>query len=229
MPKEWTAEEREAYSIAAKERHAAKVAAKAAAAEEPAPEVMPTLDPPARIEDETPVSEPLVSGIDNPFERFLAELDPATRELLTEEDGSIPQLEAIWAARVKEAKDARREVAKKQASARAARMAKTDAGLIAPEDVALADLSRRNNRKVKWVVEMAKDPNGNLIDEGYRIDGRLYRHGETATGTYAEWMSYIEMVYRARNAEMDFEGKGLANEQRRLSTGALSMTLGRAA
>jgi hypothetical protein len=49
------------------------------------------------------------------------------------------------------------------------------------------------------------------------------------TGTHAEWLSYVEMYWRAKQAEMDFEGKGLLNEHRRLSTGALSVTLGRAA
>lgn len=206
----------------------AKAAATAAPPEEPPPEIMPTLDDdvPGPAEDEIAISEPPTGGMFDPFERFLADLDSETRELLTEEDGSVPQLRAIFEAEVKKAKEARREVAKKQAAARASRHAKTDAGLIAPEDAASAALQRRMNRKVTWTVEMAKNPNGHLIDEGYRIDGRLYGHGETVTGTYGEWLSYIEMVYRARNSEMDFEGKGLLNEHRRLSTGALSVTLG---
>ncbi len=228
MPKkEWTAEEREAASIVAKERHRLKrEAAAVRPSEEPEPEVMPSLDEApqtAELEVEIAVSEPPVSGMPSPFERFLAEIDDETRELLTEEDGSIPQLEAIWAARVKAAKDARREVAKKQATARADRMAKTDAGLVSPEDAAAAALQRSMSRKVSWTVEMVRDPNGNLIDEGYRINGELLYHGRRVVATYAEWLSYREMVWRARNHEMDFEGKGLLNEQRRLSTGALDV------
>jgi hypothetical protein len=195
---------------------------------EPEPEMMPSLDDraPPKVEDpldEMGVSEPPVSGLADPFERFLADLDPETRDLLTEEDGSIPQLEKIWTDRVKEAKDARREVARKQASARASRLAKTDAGLISPEDAEAAALQRRMNRKVSWIVDMVRDANGNFIDEGYRVDGRIWQHGEKVTGTYGEWLSYIEMNFRARNHEMDFEGKGLLSEQRRLSTGALTV------
>lgn len=233
----WTQEmrdkARETRKRKLREAAEAKAAAKIAApAEEPAPEVMPPVgDTAPRHEDpldEMEISEPPVAGMADPFERFLADLDPETRELLTEEDGSTPQLRAIFEGEVKRARDARREVAKKQAASRASRIAKTDAGLISPEDAAAAALQRRMNRKVKWVVEMVKDPNGRLIDEGYRIDGRLLYHGQEVTGTYGEWLSYIEMVYRARNSEMDFEGKGLHNEHRRLSTGALSVTMGRA-
>ncbi len=216
----------EGRKAAADKRAADALAAVKAAPEEPAPEVMPALDEGPGVsdpEDEMAPSEPPQAGMTDPFQRFLAELDDETRELLTEEDGSIPQLEAIWAARVKAAKDARREVAKKQATARADRMAKTDAGLVSPQDAAAAALQRSMDRKVSWVVEMARDANGNLIDEGYRINGELLYHGRHVTGTYGEWLSYREMVYRARNHEMDFEGKGLLNEQRRLSTGALDV------
>ncbi len=203
-------------------------AAKAAAPPEPEPEVMPSLDggPVSVFEDEMPVSEVPVAGLDDPFERFLADLDDETRELLTEEDGSTPQLRAIFEAEVVKARAARRDVAKKQAAARASRHAKTDAGLISPKDAAAAAFERTMARKVTWTPEMARDANGNLIDEGYRIDGKepLY-DGIPHTGTYGEWLSYREMAWRARNHEMDFEGKGLLNAQRRLSTGALAVTL----
>ena len=229
----WTPEMREKSRKTREENQRQKLAAKAMQAApvpqpEPEPETMPAFGdvaPPQAVE-EMPVSEPPVAGLADPFERFFADLDPETRELLTEEDGSTPQLRAIFEAEVKKAKDARREVAKKQAAARAGRLAKTDAGLVSPEDAAAAEVQRRMMRKVSWTVEMAKDPNGNLLDAGYRIDGRVLGHGEKVTGTYAQWLSYIEMVFRARNSEMDFEGKGIQSEHRRLSTGALSLTLG---
>ena len=212
-----------------RETAAANRAAKAAPPEpEPEPEIMPSLDsgPMPEFEDEIAVSEPPQVGMLDPFERFLADLDPETRELLTEPDGSTPQLRAIYEAEVKKAKDARREVAKKQAAARASRLAKTDAGLVSPEDAAVADLQRKMSRKVSWVPEMQRDDRGHIVDAGYRVDGKLLYDGLRVTGTYAEWLSYREMAWRARQNEMDFQGKGKLNEQRRLSTGALSVSYG---
>ena len=212
-----------------RETAAANRAAKAAPPEpEPEPEIMPPLDsgPMPEFEDEIAVSEPPQVGMLDPFERFLADLDPETRELLTEPDGSTPQLRAIYEAEVKKAKDARREVAKKQAAARASRLAKTDAGLIAPEDAAVAELQRKMSRKVSWVPEMQRDDRGHILDAGYRVDGKLLYDGLRVTGTYAEWLSYREMAWRARQNEMDFQGKGKLNEQRRLSTGALDLKYG---
>jgi hypothetical protein len=225
----WTAEIRAKAqeTKARKKREAVEaLAVRAAAPEEPAPEVMPALgDAPqvVEIEDEVAVSEPPAVGMPSPFERFLAEIDDETRELLTEEDGSIPQLEAIWAARVKAAKEARREVAKKQATARADRMAKTDAGLVSPEDAASAALQRMLARKVTWKVEMMRDSKGNLLDEGYRIDGELLYHGQMVTRTYGQWLSYREQWWRAKQHELDFQGRGQVDELRRVSTGALDV------
>ncbi len=230
--RELTPEERErlkANLAKGRETAAANRAAKAAAPPEPEPEIMPSLDSGPigePVEDEIAVSEPPRGGMPDPFETFLADLDPETRELLTEPDGSVPQLRAIYEAEVKKAKDARREVAKKQAAARASRHAKTDAGLVSPEDAAAADLQRRMNRKVSWVPEMQRDDRGHIVDAGYRVDGRLLYDGIRVTGTYAEWLSYREMAWRARQNEMDFQGKGKINEQRRLSTGALSVSYG---
>mgnify|MGYP001572605824 CR=1 FL=1 len=189
-----------------------------------APLVMPSLGiaaPPIVVED-GPESQ-LQTDPDplDPFERFLADLDDETRELLTESDGSTPQLRTIYEAEVKRAKDARREVAKKQAIARAARHAKVGAGLITPDDAAAVALRERMQRKVTWTPELPTDPSGNLVDVGYRVDGRILFHGQPVTGTYGEWLSYREQAWRARSHEMDFEGKGLLNAQRRLSTGAL--------
>ena len=214
---------REKREREAAEAQAVKVAA---LAEEEAPQLMPTLGdaaPHAPV-DEMPVSEPPVAGMADPFEQFVADLDPETRELLTDEDGSTPRLRVIFDNAEKKATDARREVAEKQAAARATRHARTNAGLISPEDAAEAVVRRRNARKVTWTVEVPRDVNGNLIDEGYRIDGVLLQHGQQVTGTYGQWVSYIEQYWRAKNHEMDFEGKGLLNEHRRLSTGALSVT-----
>ncbi len=212
---------------AAQERRALEAAPKAvapAAAEEPI-EAMPGLGiaaAPVVIEDE-PDDEPKRTL--DPYERFLADLDDETRELLTEPDGSTPQLRAIYEAEVTRAKASRREVAKKQAAARASRHAKVDAGLVTPEDAAATALREKMQRKVTWTPELPTDPSGNLVDVGYRVDGRILFHGQKMTGTYGEWLSYREQAWRARSHEMDFEGKGLLNAQRRLSTGALTATL----
>jgi len=159
----------------------------------------------------------------DPFERFLADLDPETRELLTEPDGSVLQLRAIYEAEVAKAKEASKKRARDQAAARASRHAKGAAGLLSQEDIAATALRERMQRKVTWVPEIPTDANGNLIDEGYRVDGRILFHGLPVTGTYSEYLSYREQAWRARNHEMDFEGKGLLNAQRRLSTGALDV------
>ena len=227
MPKrEWTDEERRAYSEAAKERHRLKRIAdmdKAAAPEEEAPIVMPPLDGPRADLEEPAIAEPPKVGLPDPFEAFLADLDDETRELLTEPDGSTPQLRAIYDARNAKAKEARRKVAQEQALAKATRYARGASGLISDKDMAAQALREKMNRKVTWTPEIPVDANGNLIDEGYRIDGRILHHGLPVTGTYGEWLSYREQAWRARNHEMDFEGKGLLNAQRRLSTQALDV------
>jgi hypothetical protein len=241
------ARERRAAAAAARERRAAAAAPvaeqKAALDFHPSGVLLPPLDPlpepemmsnleqkeaAAKYESDPAAVTALYDP--DPFDRFVADLDPETRELLTDGDGSTPQLRAIFEAEVKKAKEARREVARKQAAVRAGRLAKTDAGLIAPEDAAAAEVQRYMNKKVSWVVEMVRDPNGNLIDEGYRIDGRLYTDGEVIKDkTMAHYLSYREQFWRAKQGEMDFEGKGLLNEHRRLSTGSLSVSMGRAA
>jgi hypothetical protein len=228
MAKKWTPEQRAEASRKAKERLAANKIAKAAAPPEPEPEIMPPLDggQMPEFEDEIAVSEPPQVGMSDPFERFLADLDPETRELLTEPDGSTPQLRAIYEAEVKKAKDARREVAKKQAAARASRHAKTAAGLISPEDAAEAALQRWLNQKVSWTVEMQRDGRGHVLDAGYRVDGRLLYDGQRVTATRAEYLSYRSMAWLARQNEMNFQGKDKVNEQRMLSAGALSVSYG---
>ena len=224
----WTQEMRD-KSTATRERKKREAAeAKAvvkAAPPEPEPEVMPGLDEdpfgfPGLDEDPFGFG-PLPADEDDPYERFLSDLDLETRKLLTEEDGSTPQLRAIFEAEVKKAKEARREVAKKQAAARASRHAKTDAGLISPEDAAAAAFQRMMNRKVKWTPRMQRDDQGRILDAGIRIDGRLLYDGIEVTGTYGEYLSCREIEWRQRQAQMDFEGKSKLNEQRRLSTGAL--------
>ena len=220
----WTQEMRD-KSAATRERKKREAAeAKAvvkAAPPEPEPEVMPGLDEDPFGLGPLPADEPASEPTDDPFERFLSDLDLETRKLLTEEDGSTPQLRAIFEAEVKKAKEARREVAKKQAAARASRHAKTDAGLISPEDAAAAAFQRMMNRKVKWTPRMQRDDQGRILDAGIRIDGRLLYDGIEVTGTYGEYLSCREIEWRQRQAQMDFEGKSKLNEQRRLSTGAL--------
>ena len=206
-----------------KKLEAAAAIATGAAPEEEAPIIMPPLDGPRADLEEPAIAEPPKVGLPDPFEAFLADLDDETRELLTEPDGSTPQLRAIYDARNAKAKEARRKVAQEKAAAKADRHTRGAAGLISDKEMAAQALREKMNRKVTWVPEIPVDANGNLIDEGYRIDGRILHHGLPVTGTYGEWLSYREQAWRARNHEMDFEGKGLLNAQRRLSTQALDV------
>ena len=206
-----------------KKLEAAAAIATGAVPEEEAPIIMPPLDGPRAELEEPAIAEPPKVGLPDPFEAFLADLDDETRELLTEPDGSVPQLRAIYDARNAKAKEARRKVAQEKAAAKADRHARGAAGLISDKEMAAQALREKMNRKVTWVPEIPVDANGNLIDEGYRIDGRILHHGLPVTGTYGEWLSYREQAWRARNHEMDFEGKGLLNAQRRLSTQALDV------
>jgi hypothetical protein len=162
---------------------------------------------PEMVEDEPPpVAEPV-----SRYDVFLASLSDETRELL--EDA---ELRAVFAASEKKAKDERRAQLQKQAAEKALSMARADAGLVPKEQAEVHALRERNSRKVKWQVNLPfVGDTGGTADEGLKIDGRTFYHGQEVTTTYAEWLSCREMLYRLRQHEMDFEGKGRLHHLRR--------------
>jgi hypothetical protein len=147
---------------------------------------------------EAPTDEPM-----DDFERFLAAQDADIRDLLSD-----VELRVIYEAEQKRAAEEKKTAAKKLAVQRAQRHARSTAGLIGPEAVAAANLRERMNMPVSWVVNMPEAGNsGTLIDEGIRINGKLYVHGTTVEGTLAEYISYREIEYRAHENERQFQGR----------------------
>jgi hypothetical protein len=170
--------------------------------ENPAPLGVPNApavgDPPAPDAVEWPEQEPL-----DDFERFLASQDADIRDILSD-----VELRVIYEAEQKRAAEEKKTAAKKLAVQRAQRHARSTAGLIGPEAVAAANLRERMNMPVSWVVNMPEAGNsGTLIDEGIRINGKLYVHGTTVEGTLAEYISYREIEYRAHENERQFQGR----------------------
>jgi hypothetical protein len=231
MPREWTEEERQASSLAAKERHrlkrleAAEARAVAAAAPEPEPVLMPAVpregeatQPIIEVDDGMGISELPAAGLPDPFEAFLAAQDAETRAVLTD-----IELRTIYELEIKRAAEAKRAAAKKIAGQRAQRHAQAVAGLIPAEQLAAAAQRERLNRKVSWVVNMPEAGNsGMLIDEGVRIDGRLLYHGQKVTGTLAEYESYRSIEWLAHQNELDFQGRGRLSRLRQTATGFIN-------
>lgn len=205
-------EQRAELSRKMRERHAAKKAASAAAPDEPVETIVTDWErteagPEAVIED-VPAEAPATASR---YDVFLTSLPDETRELLDD-----AELRAVFAASEKKAKDERRTQLQKQAAEKALGMARADAGLVPKEQAEALALRERNSRKVKWRVSLPfVADTGGTADEGLKIDGRTYYHGMDVTTTYAEWLSCREMLYRLRQHEMDFEGRGRLHHLRR--------------
>ncbi len=212
-----TQEERAAHAEKVrlgKERARAEREAKAAAAPEEPIEKMPIIpfgdeavagpafEPEPEPEPEPEVREP--EPLDA-FGRFLAAQEQETIDLLGREE-----LRVIWEAENKKALELKRENTRKAARDRAAQHAKGEAGLIAPADLAAAELKRKMNRKVVYTPDLPE-----LSDVGLRINGRILYHGQPVTITYGEWLSFREIEWRNKNMELDFEGKGRLHHLRR--------------
>jgi hypothetical protein len=204
-------EKRAELSRKMRARHAAKKAEEAVVAE-----VVETVvtdwdaedrGPAVEIEAEpVPVSEPT-----SRYDVFYASLSDETRELLSD-----AELRAVFLASEKKAADERKTQLQKQAAERALSMSRADAGLVPKEQAEAMALRERMNRKVKWQVSLPfVGDSGGTADEGLKIDGRVFYHGQEVTTTYAEWLSCREMLYRLRQHEMDFEGRGRLHHLRR--------------
>jgi membrane protein involved in colicin uptake len=197
-------------TVAANRKAAAEAAAAKAAAPDPTPVAMPPIahedTEPAPLFDDGTRPEPDPNAIDEPqddFERFLAVQDSETRAVLSD-----MELRVIYETEAKRAADERKAALKKAAALRAARHARATAGLIPAEAVAAQALRDRLSQKVSWIVNMPEAGNsGTLIDAGVRINGVLYVHGSTVTGTLGEYISYREIEARAHENERQFQGR----------------------
>ncbi len=210
-------EEQKAVRRANLERARAAKRATREAAAEPV-EAMPVFT--ALVHEAAPeaaevVEEPTDPALD-PFERFLAAQDEETRDLLSD-----IELRVIFEEETKKAALAKKDAARKAAVKRAERAAKADAGLISSGDLAAQQLRERNSQKVRYTPMLPQTPDGGLIDEGFRVDGRLLFHNMPITVTRAEALSLREMEWRAMSAELDFEGRNRLSQLRRTATGAL--------
>jgi hypothetical protein len=188
-----------------RERAAANRAAKAAAPDEP-----PVVMPPIVHEGEsapTPIAEPDVADepveVSDDFERFLLAQDDETRSVLSD-----VELRVIFETETKRAAEERKVSLKKTVATKALRHARATAGLIPVEAIAAQALRDRLGQKVQWIINMPEAGNsGTLIDQGVRIDGKLYVHGQSVTGTLAEYISYREIEGRAHENERQFQGR----------------------
>jgi hypothetical protein len=188
-----------------RERAAANRAAKAAAPVEP-----PVVMPPIVHEGEsapTPIAEPDMAEepveFADDFERFLLSQDDETRSVLSD-----VELRVIFETETKRAAEERKVALKKAVATKALRHARATAGLIPAEAIAAQSLRDRLSQKVQWIINMPEAGNsGTLIDQGVRIDGKLYVHGQSVTGTLAEYISYRESEGRAHENERQFQGR----------------------
>lgn len=210
--KVWTAEEKAEASRKAKERYAMGLAARAAEpAEEPI--AMPAIKIDADAEIDSP--EPAPVGDLTPFEIFLSSLDEETRELVPD-----AELQAIFEAQQIKAKAAKREKLKKAATEKALHAANVAAGLLPVTAVEHAEWRRRMDRKVTFTPDLPESG-----DIGLRVDGVIYRHGGPATVTMAQYLSYREMEWKSKQAELDFEGRSRMHHLRRAAIGNNDMRL----
>lgn len=137
------------------------------------------------------------------FMSFLARVDADTRDLLSEDE-----LRTIFEEQQKRARDEKKALVKKRLVEQALHVAKVHEGLLPQSAKDEADRQRRMNELVTFQVELPPTgENGEIGDIGIRIDQRIYLHGWTYTVTRAEFDSLRDIMYRAGEAELMFEGK----------------------
>lgn len=146
-----------------------------------------------------------------PYDLFLASLDSETRNILSD-----AELRAIFAASEAKAKEEKRARLQKAAAERALEQAKTSAGLIPAEKAADIEWRRRMNELVTFTPHL---PEACYIEHFgcacLVINGKPFRDGVEVTTTRGEYMTLREMVWRAQQAELDFEGRGRLHHLRR--------------
>lgn len=151
---------------------------------------------------------------DTPFDRFLSGLDAETRELLDE-----AELRAIFAAQTVKAKAERKTALQKSATEKALHQAKVEAGVLPAAAIADAAWKARMAEKVTFTPDLPS-----LGDIGLRVDGTVYLHGHRVTVTMGQYLSFREMEWRAKQAELDFEGRARDHHLRQ-GAGSLNLRL----
>jgi|SRR6185436_8092245 len=191
------------------------------------PEVMPalpeeggTVSMPEAVDDEAPPLD--VPGDLTPWGIFLASLSAETRELVPEEE-----LRASFEAVGKKARDARRQQLKAAAVAKAERQARHLAGLVTAEELSAEQLAERNNRRVRWTVQIPFMPEtGGTLSDGLCIDGRTFYHGQEVETSWAEWRSCLSIIWNMRQHELDFKGESRLSSLRRMNAeGAVGVSV----
>lgn len=237
MPREWTPEERTEAAEKARAAHAekkakadalraardaedAEIAEQEAAQELPPPPVMAPvmagedygMSAPELVDPPPPNAPPPSEA--TAFDIYMASLSEETRELL-----SVEELRGDFDAAVKQTKDERRKELRKAAAAKALHHAKANAGLMPKEKLEQLAWQERMNQKVRFRVMLpflAGADSGRIGDEGLRIDGKMFQHGQEAEMTMGEYLSVREMIWRLGQHELDFKGEGRLSSLRRM-------------
>ena len=167
----------------------------------PGVEVAPTVWTFAQAESSPP----------SPYDLFLLSLDSETRGLLSD-----AELRAIFEASEKKALEEKRQRLQKQAADRALHQARAGAGLLPKEAIAEAAWRSRMEEKVTFTPHLPES----CYMEHFAcpclvVNGKAYPDGVEVTTTRGEYMSFREQVWRAQQAEMDFEGRSRLHHLRR--------------
>lgn len=215
---------------ARKERLAAAKAAEPAAETEPVEEVF---ERPVAAEggvyvgpeDEAEEAAPVETVELTPFQRFVLSLDPETRDLLDDE-----QLAGIWQEQQAKARAEKAATAKKRVTERALQAARIAEGVIAPASATEIAWKERMAEPVEFTIHLpvtggiaAQGFDVGPVDVGLRIDNRIFLDGHKYTMMRAQFDSYRDILYRANQNELAFEGKGL---MRRMSLVRSAMSEG---
>ena len=127
--------------------------------------------------------------------RMTRDLDPEIAASFTDEE-----LEKIELDSKKKAFEAKRKKALEEIMALADMEARVEQGLIPPE--MLRDEATRARLAEQVKIKVNLPLGGGAL--GFRVDGRLFREGETHTVSRAVYESLLEMHFRMHKAELEF-------------------------
>jgi hypothetical protein len=151
----------------------------------------------------------LPHAVPDGFDAFLLTLDDETRRILP-----IPKLMAIYEAGQAKAEEERLKAIEKRAMERALGTARQQKGLVPAQKAEELERVRRLAELVTWTPDLPE-----ISDTGLRIDGRVYFHGQEVTTTRAVYETCRDIIWRNRQAELDFEGKSRLSHLRRQIAG----------
>jgi hypothetical protein len=148
-----------------------------------------------------------LSSVDpaDPFQLFLVSIDAETRDLL-----GMEELGRIYAEQLAKALAEKRKTKRKAAEEAALNAARMEAGLVPAATVEAMAVAKRNAEIVTALIELPPaGEHGEIADIGLRIDGVVYLHGMRYQMTRAQWDSRREMLYRAAQHELEFQGQNM--------------------